>query len=254
MSTPALHVVGLSKSYGDVSVLNRVDLSVAPGGTLALLGRSGSGKSTLLRCLNLLEIPNAGDLKLGDQSYCTEGEILFEPWEIRREIGLVMQDYSLFPHMTVRENLVLATRLNGKLALSEASGRAEELARSLQVDALLDRYPSSLSGGQTQRCALGRALALRPKVLLLDEITSALDPETIRNVIGAIESIREIASDQRMAIVLVTHLVRFAIDFADEIAFLSGGKIVERHKAAAFADSLCHSEARRFLEANLSRD
>jgi ABC-type polar amino acid transport system ATPase subunit len=254
MSTPALHVEDLSKCYGDFTVLSSVDLSVAPGGTLALLGRSGSGKSTLLRCLNLLEIPESGDLRLGDQSYCTNGEVLFEPWEIRREIGLVMQDYSLFPHMTVRDNIVLATRVNDNLSSGEAADQAHELARSLEVDGLLDRYPSSLSGGQTQRCALARALALRPKILLLDEITSALDPETIRNVISAIHGIREIASDQRMAIVLVTHLVRFAIDFADEIAFLSGGKIVERHKAAAFAGSLRHSEARRFLEANLSSD
>ena len=254
MTKSALSVRGLSKHYGKVEVLSGIDLTLSPGRTLALLGRSGSGKSTLLKCISLLEIPEGGDLKLADQSYCTDGTLLFQPWEVRRQIGLVMQDYSLFPHMTVRDNLLLAICKNGVASPAEARDRAAELARSLEVDALLDRYPSSLSGGQTQRIALARALVLRPRVLLLDEITSALDPETIGNVIGAIERIREIASDQKMAIVLVTHLVRFAIEFADEVAFLSGGRIVERHLSQAFGANVAHPEATRFFEANLSRN
>jgi ABC-type polar amino acid transport system ATPase subunit len=251
MSEAALQVSGLSKRYGAVEVLRNINLSLPPGGTLALLGRSGSGKSTLLKCLNLLETPDAGELRLAGQRYCIGSNILFEPWEIRREIGLVLQDYSLFPNMTVAQNLDFALRNNNSANRRDSLRRVEELAFNLEIEDLLARYPASLSGGQAQRCTLARALVLRPKILLLDEITSALDPESIQNVIGAIECIRNIASNQRMAIILVTHLVRFAVSFADEIAYLNGGCIVEQHSSTNFVESVRHSEAQRFVEAHL---
>lgn len=245
--TPSLSIHGLSKRYDDIAVLSDIDLVLPAGGTLALLGRSGSGKSTLLKCLNLLEQPDAGDLQLNGQSYSTDGKALFEPWELRREIGLVMQDYALFPHMTINDNLRFALRANAPANSDPASNRVAELARALEIDTLLTRYPASLSGGQAQRCALARALVLRPKVLLLDEISSALDPETIQNAIAAIASIREIAGTARMSIILVTHHLSFATDFADEIAYLSEGRIIERHPSAHFVAKVTHPEAKRFI-------
>lgn len=253
MTPAALSAENISKAFDGNSVLDALSVSIDPGKTLAILGRSGSGKSTLLKCLNLTFLPDKGEISLDGQAYFQGGAALFEPWEVRRQIGLVLQEYPLFPNLTVRQNLAFALRHNLQCPPEEVGRRIEPIAGQLGITALFDRYPGTLSGGQAQRCALARALVLKPRVLLLDEITSALDPETINDVIAAVRSLRAAAEDQTLAIVLVTHLVHFAETFADEIAFLHQGALIERHPAAAFSVTASRGETRRFLEANLYR-
>lgn len=248
MSQARLEVQGLEKSYSGTLVLEGIDLSLAPGKTLALMGRSGSGKSTLLRCIAMLDEPDRGSLLLDGQLYASGREQFFEPWEVRRQIVLVLQDFSLFESMTLLENISLALITAKGLGRRAAHQRAEAMAATLGIEHLLRRYPTSLSGGETQRGALARAMVLEPKVLLLDEITSALDPETVRDVTAALRTVKGIDSAHQAAIVAVTHLPRFAEDFADEIAFLHGGKIHEQLPADRFFRECKKPETRKFSQ------
>ncbi len=250
---PRLSVRGLSKSYGSARVLTDLNFVASPGETVAIIGRSGSGKSTLLRCLTLLDLPDSGDAYLDEQKYVASGKPLYQPWEVRRNIVLVFQDFNLFPNMTVLRNISLALEKARGLSRREAAARSEECARLLGIDHVLDRYPFSLSGGQAQRCALARAMVLEPKVFLLDEITSALDPETVVNVVEAMRGLRKADKSGRMAIVVVTHLMHFAEDFADRIAFLHDGSIHEELPAKQFFRNCEKPETQKFISAFVNR-
>jgi polar amino acid transport system ATP-binding protein len=216
----ALVIEGLSKSFGALQVLRGIDLSVAEHEVVCVIGASGSGKSTLLRCINLIEPIDAGRIVV-------EGEQITAPGvdvdRIRRRIGIVYQAYNLFPHMSVLANVTLAPRKVLRLARAEAERRADELLDRFGLsDKRLD-YPDRLSGGQQQRVAIVRALAMEPDLLQLDEVTSALDPELVAEVLNVI---RELA-EQGMTMLIATHEMAFARDIANRVVFLDAGRILE---------------------------
>ena len=242
-----LECTELRKSYGAVEVLAGVGLTVGHGETVAIMGRSGCGKSTLLRCLALLEDANKGDAYLEGQQYLAGGKPVFAPWQLRSQVTLIFQEFNLFPHMTGLRNLTIALEEVRGMPAADAKEVAVAMARRLGIEQQLQQYPETLSGGEAQRLALARAMLLQPSVLLCDEITSALDPESIASVVEAIRHIR--AADERggLGIVLVTHLLHFAAEFADRIAFMHNGVILEEGPARKFAESCQSPEARDFV-------
>ncbi len=249
IKVPRLLVKDLTCSNGDMQVLDHLDLSVTSGETLAIIGRSGGGKTTLLRCLSLLQQPSAGVAFLDGVQYMQDGQALMPLWQIRQEIVMVFQDYNLFPNMTAMRNITFALERVKGLSQTEARQRAGEIADKLGITEVLGRYPGSLSGGQAQRLALARAMVLEPQVLLLDEITSGLDPETIINVVEAVTALRKADTTGKLAIVLVTHLMHFACDFADRIAFIHNGKIQEELPAKTFFQNCQLPETKSFVSA-----
>ncbi len=217
----ALLVEGLHKSFGALEVLRGVDLAVDDHEVVCLIGASGSGKSTLLRCVNLLEPIDAGRIVVEGQEITKRG---VDVNRIRRRIGIVFQAYNLFPHMSVLRNVTLAPRLTLGLSSGEASARAMGLLERFGLADKANGYPDSLSGGQQQRVAIVRALAMQPDLMLLDEVTSALDPELVAEVL---EVIRELAAGG-MTMVIATHEMSFARDIADRVCFLDAGMILEQ--------------------------
>jgi polar amino acid transport system ATP-binding protein len=217
----ALLVDGVHKSFGRLEVLRGVDLAVADHEVVCLIGASGSGKSTLLRCVNLLEPIDAGRIVV-EGVELTAGRV--DVNRIRRRIGIVFQAYNLFPHMNVVKNVTLAPRLALGLSKEEAGAQALTLLERFGLGDKAENYPDSLSGGQQQRVAIVRALAMRPDLMLLDEVTSALDPELVAEVL---EVIRELAAGG-MTMVIATHEMSFARDIADRICFLDAGVILEQ--------------------------
>jgi polar amino acid transport system ATP-binding protein len=237
---PALLLEDMRKSFGENEVLKGIDLTVEPHEVVCLIGTSGSGKSTLLRCVNLVEPIDAGRVVV-------EGEEITAPGvdanRIRRRIGIVYQSYNLFPHMTVLRNITLAPRE----ALKQDRAQAEENARRL-LDrfGLLDReneYPDRLSGGQQQRVAIVRALAMRPHLMLLDEVTSALDPELVAEVLSVIKELAR----EGMTMLIATHEMGFARDIADRVCFLEAGRILEQGPPDKIFTSPENPRTRRFL-------
>ena len=220
MSEPALEIQGVHKSFGKLEVLRGIDLELAEHEVVCLIGASGSGKSTLLRCINLLEAIDAGTIAVG-------GEVVTAPGvdvnRIRREIGIVFQAFNLFPHMSVLENVTLGPRKALGISKPEARARADELLARFGLADKREDYPDRLSGGQQQRVAIVRALAMQPRLLLLDEVTSALDPELVAEVL---EVIRELA-DEGMTMLIATHEMGFARDVAHRVCFLDAGVILE---------------------------
>lgn len=219
----ALIVESVRKSFGSELVLNGVSFEVAQQSATVLIGASGSGKSTLLRCINLLEGIDDGAIHL-------EGEELTNP-EIdldraRRKIAMVFQSFNLFPHMTVRENITLSPRIVHKLSKDEANDRAEKLLIRFGLFDKRDQFPDRLSGGQQQRVAIIRALAINPRVLLLDEVTSALDPVLVNEVLNTVKELKE-DEETRMTMVIATHEMGFAQQVGDQVCFLEGGEVVE---------------------------
>ncbi|WSI52753.1 amino acid ABC transporter ATP-binding protein [Streptomyces cyaneofuscatus] len=216
-----LRMEAVRKSFGTSLVLRDVDLEVPPHTVTALIGASGSGKSTLLRCANLLE-------EIDDGAIWLEGEEITDPRTdadaVRRRIGVVFQAYNLFPHLTVLQNITLAPQRVHGLSRAEAEGRARELLERLGLGAKADEYPDRLSGGQQQRTAIVRALAVRPRLLLLDEITAALDPELVGEVLGLVREVK----DEGMTMVIATHEMAFAREVADQVCFLDAGVVLER--------------------------
>ena len=239
--TEAIRVEGLHKSFGDLEVLNGIDLVLDDHEIVCLIGASGSGKSTLLRCLNLLEPIQAGRILI-------EGEDVTAPGvdvnAIRRKIGIVFQSFNLFPHMTVRRNVTLAPRKVLGLPQAEADARATELLLRFGLQDKAADYPDRLSGGQQQRAAIVRALAMDPDVLLLDEITSALDPELVAEVLDVI---RELAA-QGMTMVIATHEMAFARDVAHRVCFLDDGRILEEGPPDRIFSEPTNERTRRFLD------
>ena len=220
MSAPLLQVRGLRKAYGERVVLADVDLDVARGDVVCLIGSSGSGKSTLLRCLNLLEPIDDGTIALEGREI---SDPLVDPREVRRRVGMVFQAYNLFPHLSVLENCTLAPRHVHGLSRREARTRARDLLDRFGLAEHADKHPDRLSGGQQQRAALVRALCTKPDLLLLDEITAALDPERVGDVLDAV---RELAA-AGTTMVLATHEMAFARDVATTVCFLHEGRILE---------------------------
>jgi polar amino acid transport system ATP-binding protein len=220
-STPAfVHVRGVSKWFGPLQVLKQIDLDVPEHNVVCLIGASGSGKSTLLRCLNLLEGVQEGDIVVDGQPL-TNGKV--DVNALRKKIGIVFQAYNLFPHMTVMQNVTLAPRKALGVSRSEAAERAHVLLRRIGLEEKAEEYPDRLSGGQQQRVAIARALAMEPKLMLLDEITSALDPQLVGEVLGLV---RELAQSG-MTMILATHEMSFAREVADKVCFLDAGRILE---------------------------
>jgi len=217
----ALVLEGVSKSFGDLEVLRGIDLSLAEHEVVCLIGASGSGKSTLLRCVNLLEPIDAGTISVRGDEITARG---IDVNRVRRGIGIVFQSFNLFPHMSVIENVTLAPRKALGLSRGEADARANELLTRFGLADKRDDYPDRLSGGQQQRVAIVRALAMQPGLLLLDEVTSALDPELVAEVLDVI---RELATSG-MTMLIATHEMTFARDVASRVCFLDGGVILEQ--------------------------
>jgi polar amino acid transport system ATP-binding protein len=240
MSAPVLEVREVTKAFGEREVLRGVDVSVAEHEALALIGASGSGKSTLLRCIDLLEDIDDGDVLL-------DGEVITDPAvdtvAIRRRLGLVFQAYNLFPHMTALENVVLGARRAHGLPRGEAEERGRALLSRFGLAGREDERPDNLSGGQQQRVAIARAFAGRPRALLLDEVTSALDPELVGEVLAAVRDLKLAG----MTMVIATHEMSFAREVADQVAFLHDGRIVESGPPDQVLSNPLREETRRFL-------
>jgi polar amino acid transport system ATP-binding protein len=236
----AIRIEGLRKSFGTNEVLKGIDVSVATHEVICLIGASGSGKSTLLRCANLLEPIDAGLIRLWGREITGPG---VDQNLVRRYIGIVFQSFNLFPHMTVLQNVTLAPRK----ALGTPRARAEEEARALLSRFGLDdkesEYPDRLSGGQQQRVAIVRALAMRPQIMLLDEVTSALDPELVAEVLDVI---RELAASG-MTMLIATHEMGFARDIARRVCFLEEGRIIEDAPPAELFTAPKDERTQRFL-------
>ena len=238
--TAVLELQGVTKAYGDRAVLRGIDLAVPEHAAVALIGASGSGKSTLLRCIDLLEDIDDGDILL-DGSVITDPSV--EPVGVRRRLGMVFQAFNLFPHLTALQNVVLAPVRAHAMGRGEADARARELLARFGLAGREDEHPDRLSGGQQQRVAIVRALAARPRALLLDEVTSALDPELVGEVL---ELIRELKAEG-MTMLIATHEMGFAREVADEVCFLHDGAVLERGAPAAVLDTPREAETRRFL-------
>ena len=238
---PALLVLeSVRKSFGENEVLKGIDLAVAPHEVVCLIGASGSGKSTLLKCVNLVEPIDSGRVVVEGEDITASG---VDANRIRRRIGIVYQSFNLFPHMTVLRNITLAPREALKMHRGAAEKQAHSLLERFGLSDKRDEYPDRLSGGQQQRVAIVRALAMRPSLMLLDEITSALDPELVADVLAVI---RELAREG-MTMLIATHEMGFARDIADRVCFLDEGRILEQDSPAKIFTAPQHPRTARFL-------
>ena len=240
MTAPVLEIQGVTKAYGDTPVLRGIDLAVNEHEAVALIGASGSGKSTLLRCVDLLEEIDDGDVLL-DGEVITDPSV--DPVPVRRRLGLVFQSFNLFPHLTVLENVVLGPARAQGMGRPEAVDTARRLLERFGLGQRASDYPDRLSGGQQQRVAIVRALATRPRALLLDEITSALDPELVGEVLALVRELK----DEGMTMLIATHEMGFARDVADEVCFLHDGRIHERGDPGRVLSAPEQPETQRFL-------
>jgi polar amino acid transport system ATP-binding protein len=237
---PVLEVRGVTKAFGEREVLRGIDLTVREHEAVALIGASGSGKSTLLRCIDLLEEIDDGDAFL-DGEVITDPAV--EPVGVRRRLGLVFQAYNLFPHMSALENVVLGERRAHGASRTEAEERGRALLARFGLEGREDDRPDNLSGGQQQRVAIARAFAGRPRALLLDEVTSALDPELVGEVLAAVRDLKQ----EGMTMLIATHEMSFAREVADQVAFLHQGRILEQGPPSQVLADPKRDETRRFL-------
>jgi polar amino acid transport system ATP-binding protein len=257
MSESAVRFRGVSKSYGQLLVLDKIDLDVAEGQKVAIIGPSGSGKTTILRLLMTLERYEAGTIEVfGDLlGLRRQGEDLVRDSEthirqIRKQIGMVFQHFNLFPHMTALQNVIEAPMRVLRLSRAEAETRARDLFAMVGLQDKTDSFPRHLSGGQQQRVAIARALAMRPKIMLFDEVTSALDPELVGEVLLVI---RRLAKESGMTMLIVTHEMSFARDVSDRVIFMEKGRIVEDSDPALIFRNPASERTRAFLKAVLER-
>jgi polar amino acid transport system ATP-binding protein len=235
-----IEVRGLHKSFGDLEVLRGIDLTVEAGEVVCVIGPSGSGKSTLLRCVNLLEAPTSGTVTVNGAEL-TDPECDIDA--VRRRIGMVFQQFNLFPHLSVLGNVTIAQRKVLRRSAAEAAKVARENLERVGLADKIDAYPAQLSGGQQQRVAIARALAMGPAVMLFDEPTSALDPELVGDVLGVM---RTLALDG-MTMMVVTHEMSFAREVADRVVFMDEGVIVEEGPAAEVIGGPVNERTRTFL-------
>ena len=254
MAEAMLSLKGIHKRFGNLAVLKGVDIEIARGEVVCVLGPSGSGKSTLLRCVNLLAPPEEGEIFLEGHDICKgpgsgTGE---ESWEldfVRQRVGMVFQQFNLFPHKSALENVTLAQEKVLGRSKQEAREKATELLERVGLGDQLDQYPETLSGGQQQRVAIARALAMDPHVMLFDEVTSALDPELVKEVL---DTMRELA-EEGMTMIVVTHELGFAREVADRVVFMDDGVIVEEGKPADVLENPRQERTKQFLGLVLER-
>lgn len=249
----AIEFLKINKSFGNNHVLIDLDLQVKPGEKLTLIGPSGSGKTTVLRLAMTLEKPSSGDLRIFDESiiYDQSGKPLAarEQARIGRCCGMVFQQFNLFPHLTVMQNLILAPTTVLKMPKAEANEAALSYLQMVGLKDKADAYPAQLSGGQQQRIAIARALVMKPQVLLLDEITSALDPEIAGEVLDVV---RNVAREFSVSMLIVTHEMRFARDVSDRIAVFDGGRVIEQGPPDQIFNSPRQERTQRFLQSVLN--
>ena len=243
-SGPVVRVEGVRKSFGTNLVLDGVDLTVAAGDALVIIGRSGSGKSTLLRCINLLEPIDDGRILLEGDEITRKG---VDVSRVRQRIGMVFQQFNLFPHLTAIDNVTLAARKIRKLSREQAEARARELLKTVGLEEKADHHPHQLSGGQQQRVAIARALMMEPHVMLFDEVTSALDPELVGEVLIVMRDLARTG----MTMLVVTHEMQFAREVGDRLVFMDEGRIVEEGVPADVLDNPRDERTRRFLRRTL---
>lgn len=241
---PEVIVENVHKSFGSVEVLKGVSLTVERGEVIALIGRSGSGKSTLLRCINGLEKINSGRIEIAGHTVSNDPRQLRE---LRRDVGIVFQSYNLFPHLSVGENIMLAPKIVKNVARAQSRETAEKVLKLVGLSEKFDAYPDELSGGQQQRVAIARSLAMQPKVMLFDEVTSALDPELTEEVLNVME---QLARDG-MTMILVTHEMAFARRVATKTIFMHQGKIWEEGVSKALFSDPKTPELRQFVKADV---
>jgi ABC-type polar amino acid transport system ATPase subunit len=244
-TTAVVRLEDVHKSFGDNLVLDGVDVTVEAGQALVIIGPSGSGKSTLLRCVNLLEPIDSGRIFFEGQEITAKG-VKIEA--IRQRIGIVFQQFNLFPHLKVMDNLTLAARRVGKIPRKQAELRAEELLARVGLAEKAKSYPHQLSGGQQQRVAIARALMMSPHVMLFDEVTSALDPELVGEVLVVM---RDLARDIGMTMLVVTHEMQFAREVGDHLIFMDHGRIVEQGRPVDVLDRPQEERTQRFLRRTL---
>jgi ABC-type polar amino acid transport system ATPase subunit len=242
---PVISMRGVSRRFGEFKAIDNIDLDINEGEVVCIIGPSGSGKSTLIRCINLLETFDAGGEIVVDGIGVERGPALAS---VRAEVGMVFQSFNLFPHLTVRENIMLAPMRVRKLAKPEADDRAIQLMRRVGIEAEADKYPDQLSGGQQQRVAIARALAMEPKILLFDEPTSALDPEMVGEVLDVMKSLAHTG----VTMLVVTHEMGFARQVADRVVFMDAGRLVESGTPEQLFTAPREPRTRNFLDAILS--
>ena len=235
-----IYVENLHKSFGKIDVLKGVNQHIAKGEKIAVIGPSGSGKSTFLRCLNMLEIPTKGKITIdGELVNNKERELN----RIRQKMGMVFQQFNLFPHKTVMENITLAPVVLGKMNKSDAKTKAEELLKRVGLLEKVDAYPAQLSGGQKQRIAIARAIAMEPEIMLFDEPTSALDPEMVGEVLDVMKDL----ANAGMTMVVVTHEMGFAREVSDRVLFMDEGIILEEGTPQQLFDNPQNERTKEFL-------
>jgi len=238
---PKILLRSVFKAFGDTTVLDGIDLDVAEGDVITLIGASGSGKSTLLRCVNLLEPIDDGEIFLDGVDIAEPG---LDPDPIRRRIGMIFQSFNLFPHMSVTDNVAVGPRKVLGVSKSEARRAGLELLTRLGLADRADAYPDQLSGGQQQRVAIARSLAMNPEVMLLDEITSALDPELVGEVLDVIRDLKR----NGMTMLFATHEMAFAREISDRVCFLHRGRILEEGPPAQIFESPSEPRTQAFLQ------
>jgi polar amino acid transport system ATP-binding protein len=248
MAEPMVRLQGICKRFGQLEVLKGVDIDIGKGEVVCILGPSGSGKSTLLRCVNLLAPPEEGEIFIEGRDICKgpgsgTGEQSWELDFVRQRVGIVFQQFNLFPHKTALQNVTLAQETVLGRSGTEARSKATELLKRVGLGDKLNQYPETLSGGQQQRVAIARALAMDPHVMLFDEVTSALDPELVKEVLDVM---RELA-EEGMTMIVVTHEIGFAREVADRVVFMDGGVIVEQGPPADVLESPREERTREFL-------
>ncbi|MFN7120525.1 MAG: amino acid ABC transporter ATP-binding protein [Hydrogenophaga sp.] len=236
-----VNIQQLRKSYGSNEVLKGIDLQVKAGEVIAIIGKSGSGKSTLLRCINGLEVFQAGSLSVDDKPLLHKDAAAMR--ELRQRVGMIFQNFNLFPHLSVGRNVMLAPSLVKKTATAEGAEIARQLLHRVGLGEKFDAFPDQLSGGQQQRVAIARALAMQPSVLLCDEITSALDPELVGEVLRVVESL----ADEGMTLLMVTHEMSFARKVSDRVIFMHQGRVHEMGPPAKLFGSPETPELQQFL-------
>lgn len=235
-----IKVENLNKSFGDKHVLKDINLEIKDGEVIGLIGPSGSGKSTLIRCINYLEEPESGKIYFNGEDVGASGKGIDA---IRQQIGMVFQHFHLFPHKTILENITLAPVLTGTLSEEDAKIKAMKLLETMELLDKKDAYPNSLSGGQKQRIAIARALAMDPKMMLFDEVTSALDPEMVGEVLNVMKDL----ADSGMTMIVVTHEMAFAKQVADRVVFMADGYIEEVNSAKELFDNPKRERTQEFL-------
>ena len=240
MAEPILTVEHLTKAYGETPVLEDISFAVQPGEVIVVVGPSGCGKSTLLRCLNGLEPTQSGRVRLGSETVAYGGKNLTA---LRQRIGMVFQSYELFPHLTVLDNILLAPTKVQKRPRAQVQQEAEALLDRVGLLQKKNSYPRELSGGQKQRVAIVRALCMHPEILLFDEVTAALDPEMVREVLDVMLDLAR----QGRTMIIVTHEMHFARDVADRILFMDGGVVVEEGPAKQLIDHPREQRTKQFL-------